>query len=272
MVGQGVHPSPAPYNRGMSEAVNEQPARRPRRKRVTVVGVLGEVLMTGGVIVLLFLGWQLWFNNLVSSNEQRSVADDLSEEWAQAPTETETAPPVEPVDPGIPAITAAPVANQAFANLIVPRLGADFKRPIAEGVGTAVLDSTKLGMGHYSNTQLPGELGNFALASHRSAYGGAFHNIHQLVVGDAIYVETVDGWYKYIYRSMEYVRSSGVGVILPVPQDPTAVPTESIITLTTCNPFYSSAERIIAYGVFDSWYPRAGGPPAEIAAIATVVA
>jgi len=258
----------------MSEPVPESQVRRPRRKRVTVVGVFGEVLMTGGVVVLLFLGWQLWFNNVVSSNEQRSVADDLSEEWATTPpTEaaTATAGPTTAPDPGTPAITAQPAANKAFANLIVPRLGNDFKRPIAEGVGTEVLDSTKLGMGHYTNTQLPGEPGNFALASHRSAYGGAFHNIHELVVGDAIYVETADGWYKYIYRSMEYVRSSGVGVILPVPQDPSAAPTESIITLTTCNPFYSSAERIIAYGVFDSWYPRAGGPPPEIASIATVV-
>jgi sortase A len=253
----------------MSEATHDAPLRRARRKQVTVVGVLGEVLVTGGVVILLFLGWQLWFNNVVSTNEQASVAESLSEEWAKsAPTATPDAGT--PRDPGVPAVTATPEINTAFANLIVPRLGADFKRPIAEGVGTEVLNSTRLGMGHYSGTQLPGEPGNFALASHRSAYGGAFHNIHQLVVGDSIWVETADGWYKYIYRSSEYVRSSGVDVILPVPRDPGAAPTESIITLTTCNPFYSSAERIIAYGVFDSWYPRADGPPAEIATIATV--
>lgn len=255
----------------MSTVIPEPPLRRPRRKRVSVVGVLGEVLVTGGVVIMLFLGWQLWFNNVVSGNEQASVADSLSEEWATAtPTAPATDEPSAPRDPGTPAITATPEENAAFANLIVPRLGADFKRPIAEGVGTEVLDSTRLGMGHYSGTQLPGEAGNFALASHRSAYGGAFHNIHQLVVGDSIWVETVDGWYKYIYRSSEYVRSSGVEVILPVPQDAGAAPTQSIITLTTCNPFYSSAERIVAYGVFDSWYPRADGPPSEIATIATV--
>ena len=247
----------------MSETVSEPQTRRPRRKRITVVGVLGEVLMTGGVIVLLFLGWQLWFNNLVSSNEQKSVAQELSEEWAVTPTPTATGEPTQAPDPGVPAITAAPAADQAFANLIIPRLGADFKRPIAEGVGTSVLNSTKLGMGHYSNTQLPGELGNFALASHRSAYGGAFHNIHELVVGDAIYVETADGWYKYIYRSMEYVRSSGVGVILPVPQDPTAAPTESIITLTTCNPRWASYQRLIVYGhLVGKQSKKAGLPPA----------
>jgi sortase A len=235
-----------------------------------LLGVLGELLLTGGVVVLLFLGWQLWFNNVVSTNEQATVANELSEQWATATPTADPDDEDEPTNTGVPAVTAQPEANAAFANLIVPRLGADFKRPIAEGVGSAVLNNIKLGMGHYSETQLPGELGNFALASHRSAYGGAFHNIHQLVVGDSIWVETADGWYKYVFRSMEYVRASGIGVILPVPQNPGVAPTQSIITLTTCNPFYSSAERIIAYGVFDSWYPRADGAPAEIATIATV--
>lgn len=229
-----------------------------------MIGVAGEVLVTFGVLILLFLGWQLWFNNVVSSASQKDAADTLSKQWDATPVPT---PSVKPTNPGDPVVMSAPAPNKAFANLIVPRLGADFKRPIAEGVGTAVLDSVKLGMGHYTQTQLPGQVGNFALASHRSAYGGAFHNIHQLVVGDSIYVETADGWYRYVFRDLEYVKASGVGVILPVPEIPSVSATERIITLTTCNPFYSSAERIIAYGVFDSWYPRAGGPPAEIAAI-----
>jgi sortase A len=253
----------------MSEAA--QPLKRPRlrRKRSSVVGVLGEALITVGVVILLFLGWQLWFNNVVSTATQEATADELSQGWdAVAPT----LDPEETGNPGDPVVMDTPTLNEAFANLIIPRLGFDFKRPIAEGVGTKVLNNTKLGMGHYTGTQLPGAVGNFALASHRSAYGGAFHNIHQLRVGDSIYVETADGWYLYIFRDLEYVRASGVGVILPVPQRPDAVATERLITLTTCNPFYSSAERIIAYGVFDSWYPRADGPPAEIAQIATASA
>ncbi len=242
---------------------------RLRRKRTPLVGVLGEILISVGVLILLFLGWQLWFNNVVSTATQKAAADELSQEWESAaptPDPTETS---DPGDPGEPVVMDTPALNKAFANLIVPRLGLDFKRPIAEGVGTEVLNNTKLGMGHYTGTQLPGAVGNFALASHRSAYGGAFHNIHQLRVGDSIYVETADGWYRYVFRDLEYVRASGVGVILPVPQRPDAAPTERLITLTTCNPFYSSAERIIAYGVFDTWYPRAGGPPPEISQIAT---
>ena len=61
---------------------------------------------------------------------------------------------------------------------------------------------------------------------------------------------------------------SGIDVIAPVPQEAGVEATQRIITLTTCNPFYSSAERIIAYGVFDSWYPRADGPPYAISKVA----
>lgn len=246
---------------------------RPRRKPVTVVGVLGEIFITGGVLILLYLVWQLWFNELVFQSSQRAAANELSQEWSQefradpTPTPTSSGAPGTTTGSTIQPVVMSPPANDtAFATLIIPRLGADFARPVAEGVGTAVLNNINLGLGHYPNTQLPGEVGNFALASHRSAYGGAFHNIHQLVVGDSIYVETADGWYQYIFRGLEYVKASGVGVLLPVPQQADATPTERIITLTTCNPFYSSAERIIAYGLFDTWYPRAGGPPPEIAA------
>jgi sortase A len=112
---------------------------------------------------------------------------------------------------------------------------------------------------------LPGELGNFALASHRSSGGGNFHDLHELRVGDHIYVETSDGWYRYTFRNLEYVRPSGVGVLNPVPQADGVAAAERVITLTTCNPFFSTAERIIAYGVYDEFFPRAGGVPSEIA-------
>lgn len=251
-----------------SPTVPSRAERRRSRKRLSVASVVGELLITGGVLVLLFLGWQLWFNDIVFGAAQHSVADQLSEEWEEESAEETPVEPAVGPDPGEPVVMTPPAANEAFANLIVPRLGVDFKRPIAEGVSTAVLNSSSKGTGHYPSTAMPGGVGNFALSAHRTAYGGAFHNIHQLVIGDSIYVETKDGWYKYVFRSLEYVTPSGVGVILPVPQRADVQPTERIITLTTCNPFLSSAERIIAYGVYDSWYPRAGGAPAEISGVA----
>jgi sortase A len=234
--------------------------RRKTKRRVSVLGVIGELLITAGVVVLLFLGWQLWLNDIIVGGQQQAEAGELSQSWERGEGTGST----KPVDPGEPAVMAAPGNAEKFAVLIVPRWGADYERSIAEGTGAKdVLN--KIGLGHYTGTQMPGEVGNFAVASHRMAYGGGFKDLHQLQIGDHIYVETQDGWYDYVYRSTEYVLPSGVGVIDPVPQAPDATAVDRMITLTTCNPFFSTAERLIAYGVYETWYPRAGGPPAEIA-------
>ena len=213
--------------------------------------------------MLAFLGWQVWLGDIIVGGQLNSEAQQQADEWG---SDYSDIPPSEAGDPGLsdePPIIAAPANAQRFANLIIPRFGPTYSRPIAQGVGTRdVLN--KGNIGHYPSTQMPGELGNFALASHRSSGGGNFHDLHQLHVGDHIYVETVDGWYEYSFRNLEYVRPSGVGVLNPVPQADGVEPGERIITLTTCNPFFSTAERIIAYGVFESFYPREGGVPAEI--------
>jgi sortase A len=114
---------------------------------------------------------------------------------------------------------------------------------------------------------MPGEIGNFALAAHRTTYGAPFANIAELRVGDRIYVETRDGWYVYAFRNLEYVWPTAVQVLEPVPQAPQVEATERYLTLTSCNPRFSAAERIIAYAVFETWYPREEGPPAEIAGL-----
>jgi len=80
-------------------------------------------------------------------------------------------------------------------------------------------------------------------------------------------VETSDGWFTYAYRSLEYVRPGGVGVIEPVPQHPGIEAIDQVITLTTCNPLLSSAERLVAYGVLESWQPTSAGMPEELAAM-----
>jgi sortase A len=244
---------------------------RKRRRRVSIIGVLGELLITAGVLVLLFLGWQVWLNDIIVGAEQESAASELAQSWQDDATATpvvpeETATPEETVDPAAPVepvVMTAPANAQQFGILMVPRWGVGWERPIAEGVGVAdVLN--KIGIGHYPGTQMPGEVGNFAVAAHRKAYGGGLEHVHELQIGDHIYVETADGWYSYVYRSSEYVLKTGIGVIDAVPQQPDATPVDRLITLTTCNPFYSTAERLISYGVYDGWYPRAGGPPAEL--------
>lgn len=240
-----------------------------RGRRVSVVGVVGEVFITMGVVVLLFLGWQLWFDTLVDANEQNHEAQEQSAEWnkggSTAPAEEATRP-----DPGEPVVAEAPGNAERFAVLIIPRLGADWTKPVREGIGTK--DVLNFGIGHYPGTAMPGAVGNAAFAGHRTGYGNPFIDIVNLQVGDSIYVETEAGWYRYVYRSMEYVMPDGVGVLEPVPQYAGAAPTDRIITLTSCNPLYSASERVIAYGVYDTWYPRAGGPPAEISGVVSASA
>jgi sortase A len=243
-------------------------SRRPRR-RVTFLGVVGELLITAGVLVLLFLGWQVWWNNLVTSNQQSSAAASQSQKWiddaikAPAPT----TPDGKPASPTDPPVIAKPADYQAFAVIYIPRLGADWKRTIRETVDTEkVLNSYTAGVGHYADTQLPGQVGNFAVAGHDSGWGNTFIDLSKLHIGDRIYVQTKDGWYTYTFRNFEYVQPSAVQVVLPVPRQPEATPVDRLMTITTCNPPFHAGERLIAYNTFQSFAPTQD-VPSEIAAV-----
>ncbi len=242
---------------GVSPSMPDQP------RSVSVIGIVGELFITGGVLVLLFLGWQLWLSDLILGNQQNAKASVLSETWSKGFASAPAAP-TRP-DPGAPIVSAAPDYNVQFGTLIVPRFGSDYHRQIAEGIGTR--DVLREGIGHYPGTQMPGQVGNVVLAAHRTAWGGGFSGIVDLRVGDSVYVETPAGWFRYVFRSLQYVPPTGIEVLDPVPTLPSASPTDRILTMTSCNPKYSAAERVIAYSVYDTWYPRAGGPPAEIAAL-----
>lgn len=253
-----------------AEPLDQRPRPR-RRRRFSVVGILGEVLVTSGVFVFLFLGWQLWLNDIIVGASQRDQALELSQQFAQesptpAPDPSDPTDTTAPVGFGDPVVAAAPARADRFATIYVPRFGADYVRTIAQGVDQSPMLAD--GVGHYPDTQMPGEVGNFAVAGHRTTHGAPFNQISELQVGDAIYVQTADGWYTYRFRSIEYVRPASVDVLLPVPRAPGVQADDRMITLTSCNPLLSAAERIIAYGVLDSWQPTSAGAPAEIASLA----
>ncbi len=249
----------APTRKGINRV------RRRQRRRLSVIGVIGEVFITAGFLVFLFLGWQLWLNDIIVGDEQNHVASELAKTWDEGNTsinEGETIP-----DFGEPAIAAVPKENSTFAVMYAPRFGSDWAREVAEGIGVnSVLNTRRIG--HYPTTQLPGEIGNVALAAHRLTYGAPFRDIDQLQLGDKLYLKTQDGYYTYSFRNLEYVSPQGVGVLEPVPQRQGQAATESLLTIMSCNPKFSLAERIIAYAVFESWQPISAGPPAEIATIA----
>ena len=223
-----------------------------------VVGVLGELLLTAGALLGLFVVWQVWWTDVVAARQQGAVVAQIEKDYA-APAVKEAAQPRTDPPP-----TVAPVAEgQGFATLHVPRWGSDYEVPVAEGVGLRAVLNTGAA-GHYPGTAMPGDVGNFALAAHRQTHGAAFHDVDKLQPGDPIVVETADAWLVYRVTEHYVVTPDEVDVIAPVPGEPGAQPTARTLTLTTCHPLWSVAERWITHGELSEWYPRAEGMPAEL--------
>ncbi|WP_199424712.1 class E sortase [Actinotalea solisilvae] len=243
------------------------PGRPPRRAggAAVVVGVLGEVLITLGVLLALFVVWQLWWTDVVADGEQARVVEDLG--WAVTEPDVPAAEPTATAEPE-PRTDAAPVLAEpghltTFATLQVPRWGPDYVRPISQGTSRRdVLDV--LGLGHYEGTAMPGGVGNFAVAGHRTTYGKPLNRVEELQVGDPLVVQTQDTWYVYRVTSTQVVLPHQVEVIAPVPNQPDAAPTERWMTLTTCHPMFSARERFIVHATLDHWLPVAEGVPAEL--------
>ena len=241
------------------------------RRRTSIIGVTGELLVTAGVIVLLYVVWQLWLGDLIYGAEAKAESETLSQQWAQ---EYEPMPLPTPTDEGDPApVTADPILlpepadTEDFAIMRIPRFGDDYAYTMAGGVTrSGTLDKKKIG--HYPGTAMPGQPGNFAVAAHRTTYGAPFNRIAELRVGDAIVIETPGGWYTYRFRTLEYVTPDEVEVLLPVPQAMDVPEGTAYITMTSCSPMYSLAERIVAYGVFESFTPRSAGEPSSLQAVA----
>ncbi|MET0736425.1 MAG: class E sortase [Microbacterium sp.] len=232
-----------------------------RARRPSVVGVAGELLITRGNVKQLYVVWQLWVGDVIYGAQRNATGHELSQQWAQ-----EYVPPTEPsAEPATPETVEPPVLPEPadaeiFGTMHIPRFGADYMVPMAGGVSrSGTLDP--IGIGHYPGTVMPGQPGNFAVAAHRTTWGKPFNRIAELHVGDAIVVETPGGWYTYRFRTLAYVQPSQVEILRPVPQGFAPAAGTAYMTMTSCSPMYSLAERIVAFSVFESFTPRESGPP-----------
>lgn len=222
--------------------------------------MLGELLLTLGVVALGYVGWQLWLSDAVIGGQQQQAAQAFAAELS--PTEA-GAPELE-LRTDEPPAEAAAADRESFAVMYIPRLG-QFERTVGEGTSRAVLDSLQQGLAHYSASAQPGEMGNFAVAGHRNGQGGPFTHLDEMRIGDRIYVQTSQAWYVYEFRNHEYVAPSGVGVVAQVPQQPQTSADGRYLTLTTCNPEWSPDGRLIAYATMVGWQSVDDGMPAELA-------
>jgi sortase A len=244
------------------------------RIRTGIRGV-GQTLITLGVVILLFVVYELWVTDIFNQHKQGQLANQLSDTWNRGDDPLDQATVGEPGEPGT-TVRSIPL-GEGIALIRIPALGLDYVRVVVEGTGEASLAE---GPGHYVDSALPGEVGNFAVAGHRVGKGSPFLDLDRLKAGDPIVIETKTQY--FIYRVLgdrrtgnptaqdkdgipgqEIVDPSEVGVIKPVPDHPGATPTRRFLTLTTCHPRFSARQRMIIHAEQDgaAWPKSKGLPP-----------
>jgi sortase A len=200
---------------------------------------IGEVLITLGLVLLLFAIYEVYGKASAIDARQRSLSRQLDRAWANATASTGQAVP----------------DGAAFARLYVPRLGLHWV--VVQGVSLADIADAP---GHYPGTAMPGDFGNFSVAGHREP--GLFWDMQRVRPGDAVVVETRTSWYVYHVTVNEIVTPHSIEVIAPTPDEPGAPAGAAMLTLTTCNPKWSNSQRMIVHARLDQTTARSAGPPA----------
>jgi sortase A len=203
-----------------------------------VIRGVGWLMVVSGSIVLLYVVYLMWFTNLGTDQAQREFAESWETEIqsrAEAAETSDDEDDDEDLDPG-----------SAYAMLWFERDGepvvTDDPYYVVHGV---TLDDLRAGPGYYPESERPGGDGNFAIAGHRTTYGAPFWSLDELQEGDTIHVVDRDGeeW-VYEFTEQRVVAPSDTWVVGEDPLD-NGAPT---ITLTTCHPRFSAAQRLIVWG------------------------
>ena len=227
----------------------------------SALGIIAELLLTMAAVCGLYVVWQMWWTGVQSEHAQVEMRQTAN--WTSPGSgSTDAVAPAQEGDPPVQPESAA--EGDLIATVYIPRFGDQWERNLVQG--TSLTQLNKHGLGHYTESQWPGQVGNFALAGHRNGYGQPLGDVDKLQPGDAIVVRTQDYWYVYEYTSSEIVLPEDVRVIGENPLDPGAAPTERMITMTTCEPKYSTPTyRWISYGTLKYWAKVADGWPQELA-------
>ncbi|GAA4910322.1 sortase A [Stackebrandtia albiflava] len=192
------------------------------------VRVFAEVFVTLGAVVLLFSAYMIWGTSAEITAAQDEKETELIEDWADAEE-----------DP-----TLDPLPGEAIARLYMPQI-----RPepwiIVEGTD---LDDIETAPGHFEDSAMPGETGNFALAGHNVP--AIFRHIDVLKAGDVVVVETMSNFYIYEITESAILSPTALEAVAPVPNQPGVEPGEDDrwLTLMTCHPWWDNYERYFVWG------------------------
>jgi LPXTG-site transpeptidase (sortase) family protein len=204
---------------------------RARGRIAGVISVFGELLITAGVVLGLFVVYSLWWTNVLADREASKQGDQIRDGWANR------GPGALDIKDGI-GFLHVPAMNNGE---VLVKKGTD-----AEALNNGIA-------GYYTDpikSALPwDDKGNFTLAAHRDGHGAKFHNIHKIKTGDSIVFETKDTWYIYkVYNDLKETSKYNVDVLQPVPKESGKTKPGRYITLTTCTPVYTSDYRYIVWG------------------------
>jgi sortase A len=237
---------------------------------------IGQTLITFGLIVLLFVFYEVYVTNWFAAEAQSKVKHELVKDWANGKTDPLALPAG--ATPDLP-------LGKGIANLYIPRLGRDYAYTIVQGTSQ---DDLEKGPGHYPKTALPGQVGNFAIAGHRVGKGEPFLNLDHLRAGDSVIVETESYFYVYTIKGnaanndlsdrgrdgipgREIIDPSDGEVLYSVPDHALGTtPTERLMTMTTCHPKFTAQKRMVYHALLTATYKKADGSspmPAAVTAL-----
>jgi sortase A len=211
------------------------PALGPLRRTIREIGL---ALITAGVVVLLFVLYQLFGTNLTESSHQSSLARQFHTATALVPTTTSTSLPTSALTtpPTTADVLPSVPSGGAIDHLQIPAIGVD--KYVVEGTDE---NNLREGPGHYTGTAYPGQVGNTAIAGHRTTYGAPFFELNNLKTGDKILLTDLNDhtWIYVVDQAPVVVSPSDVSVL-----DPT---TFAQLTLTTCNPRFEATNRLVVF-------------------------
>ncbi|MFH8219428.1 class E sortase [Streptomyces sp. NPDC018057] len=239
-----------------AEHTEDGPAPRRRRRRggrvALAVSVFGELLITAGLVLGLFVVYSLWWTNVIADRKADRQGHKVRDQWAHSA-------------PGPGALDT----KDGIGFLHVPAMH-NGEVLVKKGTSTDILNDGVAG--YYTDpvaAALPvtGKKGNFTLAAHRDGHGAKFHNIDKMREGDPIVFETRDKWYVYkVFNILPETSKFDVGVLDRVPEESGVKKPGHYITLTTCTPVYTSRYRYVVWGELVRVDPVDGKrtPPKEL--------
>ena len=232
---------------------------KPKKDWYWFLGRLGSSLITLGLLMFLFVGYQLWGTGIEEAQSQNKLENRFAEIAVTASSipSTSVAPSIS--EPPVKT-TIAPlkpiVVNEGdpIAIIAMPTIGVN--KYVVAGVQTADL---KKGPGHYPGTPFPGELGNASIAGHRTTYGEPFRHLDDLNLGDPIIITDLLGRkFTYLVTNQQVVGATDSWVVATTDR------TKAILTLTTCHPEFSAKQRLIISAELDLTQSDIATSPAAI--------